>query len=257
MNLKKEADVLKAEEFRLSTCPICGAYVCHMYFMQDATTKKQSKWFSCACGIVFQDKKPDAVYDQKYWDKYAAHDKKIKDAYQYPVRIYAPLIEELIYGRKVLLIGRTTDHQEKAFADRGWVPYSIDKNTSFEPSERLFVGDFEDYQFPEGLKFSMIWMYQTLECFTDPVSAFNKAKSLLTEDGIIYIDTVDTDFINTRGSSSFIHWKPEYNHIMWNKRSLTRHLESIGFNVIMCRSNYEHRFPSWDTIQLIAQRKFF
>lgn len=256
LNLKKEADSLKTDEFRLSNCPVCSSYVCHMYFMQDSTTKKQSKWFSCSCGVVFQDKKPDMIYDQKYWDKYAQFDKKLREAYEYPIRIYAPLIEELIYGRKALLIGRVTQHQEDYFAERGWVPTSIDKNES-QVSDRLITADFETHPFLETQKYNLIWIYQTLECFIDPVLALNKCKSLLTEDGIIYIDTVDTDFINTRGSSSFIHWKPEYNHIMWNKRALTKHLESLGFNVIMCRSNYEHRFTSWDSIQLIAQKKFF
>lgn len=257
LNLKKEAEQLKAEEFRLSACPICSSYVCHMYFMQDATTKKQSKWFSCSCGVVFQDKQPSNSYDKAYLEKHLQYDKKLKDSFEYPVRIYAPLIEELIYGRKALLIGRQTSHQEEALADRGWVPYSIDKNTALEPKDRLFVGDFETYEFPENLKFSMIWMYQTLECFQDPAQALNKCKSLLTEDGILFIASPDTDFINTRGSSSFVHWKPDMHYLMWNRRSLSSHLEKLGFNVILARQNYEHRFPAWDDLHIIAQRKFF
>lgn len=257
LNLKKSASSLKQDEFRLSKCPLCGAYVCHIHFMQDAESKKQSKWFECSCGIVFQDSKPTGVYDKKYWDKYNDYSSKIEDCYKYPVRIYAPLIEELIYGRKVLIVGRQTDHQERAFSDRGWIAYSIDKNEYLEPSDRLFVGDFEKYEFQDNHRFSMIWFSHTLECFSDPISALSKAKSLLDEDGILFIASPDTDFIKTRGSTNFIHWKPEDNHIMWNKRSITRHLESLGFNVIMCRSNYEHRFPAWDDFHLIAQRKFF
>ncbi len=254
LNLKKEADTLKQEEFRLATCPICSAYVCHMYFMQDAKTKKQSKWFSCACGIVFQDKKPEGIYDQKYWDKYEQHDRKLKESYEYPVRIYSPIIEELIYGRRVLLIGKVTDHQEKALAGRGWVPTSIDKNEAADPN---ICADFESHEFQEGSKFSMIWIYHTLECFSDPVSALAKCKQLLTEDGILFIASPDTDFIHTRSSSSFIHWKPEFNYLMWNRRALTSHLEKLGFNLIMARQNYEQRFPVWDDIHLIAQKRFF
>lgn len=257
LNLKKEAEPVKQEEFRLSKCPNCESYVCHMYFMQDAKTKKQSKWFSCSCGVVFQDSKPSLVYDKKYWDKYNEYSAKIEDSYKYPVRIYSPLIEELAYGRKVLLIGRQTDHQERAFADRGWIPYSIDKNEYQESSDRLFIGDFENYDFPEGLKFNMIWAYHTLECFSDPIASLSKIKSLLTEDGILFLASPDTDFINTRGSTGFIHWKPEDNHIMWNRSTITRRLENLGFNVIMCRQNYEHRFPAWDDFHLIAQKKFF
>lgn len=257
LNFRKEADTLKAEEFRLSTCPVCKSYVCHMYFMQDSKTKKQSKWFSCSCGVVFQDKKPDKVYDGKYWDEYNKYNGKLKDPYEFPIRIYAPMIEELIYGRRALVVGRTTPHQEEALEARGWVVHTIDKNENAPNGIRGIVGDFENYDFSEYQKFNMVWMYQTLECMMNPLTALSKAKDLLTEDGILFIGTPDTDFINTRGSSSFIHWKPDMNNLMWNRRSLSSYLEKLGFNVIMARQNYGHRFPAWDDLHLIAQVKFF
>lgn len=257
LNFRKEADTLKAEEFRLSTCPVCKSYVCHMYFMQDSKTKKQSKWFSCSCGIVFQDKKPDKVYDKKYWDDYNKHGSKLRDPYEFPVRIYAPIIEELIYGRRALIVGRPTTHQEEALEARGWVVNTIDKNLESPSGIRHTFADFESYEFGGETKFNMIWMYHTLECFNNPLTALSKCRELLTEDGILFIGTPDTDFINTRGSSSFIHWKPEMHNLMWNKRSLTSHLEKLGFSVIMARQNYGHRFPAWDDLHLLAQVKFF
>lgn len=255
LNLKKEADVLEVGELKIATCPICSAYVCHTYFMQDAKTKKQSKWFACSCGVVFQSKLPEGLYDAAYRKKYALFDKKTKSAYEYPVRIYAPIIEERIYGRKVLVVGCPTPHQAEAFAARGWIDYSIDKNSSYEPSERFFVGDFENYQFPE--KYNMLWIYQTLECFADPIRALLKCKELLAEDGILFIGTPDTDFIHTRSSSNFVHWKPDMNYLMWNRRSLIKHLEKLGFNIILAVQNHERRFPAFDDIHLIAQVKFF
>ena len=257
LNLNKEAKALEVCGTQLTKCPVCEAYVLHQYFMQDSKTKVTSKWYSCSCGVVFQSEWPKAEYDKKYWDKYAQFDSKLREAYQYPVRIYSPIIEELIYGRKVLLVGRVNSHQEDAFAERGWVPYSIDLNESAGGESRVIIGDFEDHPFPPAQKFNLIWLYQTLECFKDPVKALQKAQELLTEDGIIFIASPDSDFIHTRSSSSFIHWKPEMNYLMWNRRSLTSQLEKLGFNVILSRQNYEHRFPFWDDLHLIAQRKFF
>jgi len=256
LNLKKEASpVVEVGELKLGTCPICSSYVCHQYFMQDAKTKKQSKWFSCSCGVVFQSQIPAGIYDSAYRKKYSTYDKKTESAYKYPVRIYAPLIEEVMYGRKVLIVGCPTFHQAEAFRERGWIDYQIDKNSSYEPSERFFVGDFETYEFPE--KYNLIWIYSTLECFIDPVKALSKCKDLLTEDGTMMIATPDTDFINTRSSSNFVHWKPDMNYLMWNQRSLTSCLEKLGFNVIMARKNHIHRFPATDDLHLIAQKKFF
>ena len=257
LNLKKEADTLKVGDIELGTCPICSAYVSHLYFMQDAKTKTQSKWYSCACGVVWNAAKPNALYDKSYFDKFGQDDKKLKDSYEYPVRIYAPLIEELLYGRTVLLIGTPTTHQEDYFAERGWIPYSIDKNKDQKERKSFICADFEIYDFPVDRKFSRIWIYHTLECFEKPVEALEKIKGLLTEDGIIVIGTPDTDFIHTRGSCGFIHWKPDMNYLMWNKRSLTSQLEKLGFTVIMARQNYEHRFPIWDDLHCIAPKKFF
>jgi SAM-dependent methyltransferase len=257
LNLKKEADVLEVGELTVATCPICKSFVSHIYFMQDAKTKNQSRWYSCACGVVFQSKLPQDNYDKAYADKYEQHDGKLKDCYEHPIRIYAPLIEELIYGRKVLLVGRTTSHQEDEFRRRGWIAQSIDKNKSFEASDTLIAGDFETHEFPKDTKLNMIWMYHTLECFSDPIATLSKCKDLLAEDGIIYIASPDTDFIHTRSSSGFIHWKPDMHYLMWNIDSIRTHLEQLGFNVILARQNYEHRFPYWDDFHLVAQRKFF
>jgi len=257
LNLNKEANQLKTDEIQLGQCPICSSYVSHIYYMREAKTKKESKWYSCACGVVWNIEKPSKTYDEKYWDEYAKYDKKLEDAYKYPVKIYAPIIEELIYGRKVLLIGRVNTHQEDAFEERGWVPYSIDKN-EFQPKcLRLFTGNFEDYKFGSDLKFNLIWIYHTLECFIDPISALVKCKNLLTEDGIIYLGAPDTDFIHTRGSAGFVHWKPDMNYLMWNRNSISNCLKTLGFNVILSRQNYEHRFPVWDDFHIIAQKKFF
>lgn len=257
INIKKEAESLEVGELKVTNCPVCGSYVSHTYFMQDATTKKKSKWFSCHCGVVFQSKLPDGKYDQEYYDKTSNLHPKTKTAYEYPVRIYAPIIEELIYGRRVLLVGQNNHYQADAFANRGWVPTTIDKNSRYSDSHDFIAADFEEYHFPEATKYNLIWMYHTLECFKDPLASLDFCNKILAEDGILFIGTPDTDFINTRSSSCFIHWKPEHNHIMWNRSSLSSHLDKLGFNVILSRQNYEHRFPVWDDQHLIAQRKFF
>jgi hypothetical protein len=257
LDFKKKAEHVPVEELRVANCPACKAYVCHVYLMQDKPTGKKSKWFSCSCGVVFQDKKPTGVYNQSYYDNTSNLNPKSKDSYEYPVRIYAPLIEELIYGRRVLLLGQNNNYQSDAFAERGWIPTTIDKNSRYKDSDRLIAADFESYKFNLSTKFNLIWIYHTLDNLIDPIASLELCKTLLAEDGIIVVMGADTDFINTRSSSCFVHWKPDYNHIMWNRRSLTRQLDSLGFNVIMSRQNYEHRFPVWDDYHILAQKKFF
>ena len=257
LDLKKKVDIKPQEELLVGQCPICSAFVSHRYYMQDKSSGKKSSWFSCSCGIVWNAIKPSKVYDEKYWLEGIKFDQKRKDSFEYLIKLYGPIIEELIYGRRVLIVGRPNTYTEDYFKYRGWVPTVIDKNTSFNSDSSLIASDFEHYQFPENIKYNLIWMYHTLECFSDPVGSLALCKKILAEDGILFIGTPDTDFINTRSNSCFVHWKYDENHIMWNRRSLTRHLDQLGFNVILSRQNYENRFPVWDDCHLVAQKKFF
>lgn len=257
LNLKKQADTLKVGDIELGTCPACISYVSHLYFMQDAVSKVQSRWYSCKCGVVWQAGIPKGVHDNKYLDG-IRNNNKLRDCYQHTIRLYAPIIEELVYGRRVLIVGGATPHEAEFFAHRGWIPEVIDKDPKVDDFKWLIRADFEKHDLgQDGKKYNLIWMYQSLECFLDPVSALAKCSSLLTEDGILFIGSPDTDFIHTRGSSGFIHWKPDMNFVMWNIPSITKQLEKLGFVVIMSRQNYEQRFPAWDDFHLMAQKKYF
>ena len=238
LQFKKKADQQIVEELNVVNCPVCKAYVCHQFFMKNSDSGITSRWFSCSCGVVWQSKLPsghkfkEEPFNQKTYDEYA-----------HAVKVYSPIIEELIYGRKVLIVNSPNDYQQKEFERRGWIVTKSD--------------DLEKQKFKESEKFNLIWLYSSLERFKDPIASLALCVKLLVEDGIIFIASPDTDFISTRSSSNFIHWKPETNHIMWNRRSIVRHLENLGFNVILNRQNYEHRFPAWDDFHVLAQKKFF
>ncbi len=238
LQFKKKADPVLVEELNVVNCPVCKAYVCHQFFMKDVKTGISSRWFSCSCGVVFQSKLPTG---KKI--KQEPFSKKFYDDFAYPVKVYSPIIEELIYGRKVLIVSPQNDYQQKEFQRRGWIVETVQ--------------DFEKHKFKESQKFNMVWLYSALEQFHDPIASLQFCHKLLVEDGILFIASPDTDFISTRSSSNFMHWDSERNHIMWNRRSICRHLEYLGFNIILNRQNYEHRFPVWDDFHILAQKKFF
>jgi hypothetical protein len=238
LNLKKEAESVQTDELVLGTCPACSSYVSHLYFMRNAETKKESRWYSCSCGVVWQGRVPMGKREP-----FDASDKKLKDAYEYIVRLYAPIIEEAIYGRKAVVVGHATDHIQATLTHRGWICGALEDG-------------FDTYDFGTE-KLSLLIFYHSLESFSDPIAVLRKAKSLLTEDGILFIAGPDTDFINTRGSSRFRYWRPDTHYIMWNRRAITKQLESLGFNVLMARQNCWMRFPETDDFHMIAQCKFF
>ena len=223
----------------------------------------RSDYYHCRCGVVFQLEFPindklsyEDVYKKEYADNYLGLGQKYIDMCQYPIRLFVPLIEELIYGRKMLEVGFLSHFFMQGMKERGWLTWGIDLMNGIENSERILKGNFEDYDF-KNMKFNLIWMSHVFEHFKDPVAVLKKCYDLMPEDGVLYIATPDTDFIHTRSNAGFPHWKAKEHYIMWNKESLNKELEKIGFNVIMSRRNYQQRFSSWDDCQIIAQKSFF
>ena len=235
-------------------CPICGSIVLHTHYMRDADSKTESIWYHCSCGVVFNSE--PAPYDPPKIDRYKDGGKKYEDSCKFPVHVYAPIIEESVYGRKMMEVGHTHPYLLESMGERGWITMSMDKNPAYEDSETHLVEDIEETEPDDDFKVSLVWMDQTLEKLRKPKETLAKIFNLLTEDGILFLATADVDFINTRSPSKFNHWNPR-NYVMWNRRSLTSFLEQLGFSVIVCRKNQEHRFTGSDTIHIIAQKKFF
>lgn len=255
LGIKKEANQLVDNVVEIAQCPLCESVTTHMYFMQDASTKQQSKWYSCSCGIVWQAKYKGYEYDQSYINKLPSGP-KVESSFRYVPKLIAPLIEEMTYGRKMLMIGHQP-YQLDEMKLRGWIPFSIDKNSVYQTGPRLISADFESYPFAQDEKYSLIWIYHVLESFHNPFESLKKCQSLLAEDGILFIGTPDTDFLYTRGPAGFLHWKRDYNHILWNRSSLVSYLEKLGLDVVLSRKNYEPRFAYQDDMWLLAQKKFY
>ena len=223
---------------------------------------ERSDYWHCSCGVVFQEKFPigegltyEDVYKSSYVENYLGLGQKYIDMCHYPVRVYVPLIEEMTYGRKLLEVGFISHFFMQEMKKRGWLTWGIDVIKG-EENERIFNGNFEDYDF-KNLKFNLIWMSHVFEHFKNPIGVIKKCYDLLSEDGVIYIATPDTDFIYTRSSSGFMHWKRDEHYIMWNRESLSNELKKGNFDVILSRRNYEQRWVSYDDLHVIAQKKFF
>lgn len=236
-------------------CPICSIETNDEQRIVE-NNGTSSDWYTCPCGIVFQSEKPKhGCYDEKYLGNYAGA-KNVDLQQVHAAHTFAPLIEELTYGRKMLDVGFNLPQNMHYFRERGWITTGLDINKTFEGESGIITGNFETYDdFKE--EYDLIWMSHVLEHFDDPLAVLRKAHKLLSETGVIYIATPDIDFISKHGVTGFPHWNKTEHYIMWNLRSLVRELERIGFFVVMKRRNYSPRFTSWLDVQVIAQRNYF
>lgn len=237
-------------------CPACpGEAVSNsMFKMHNSDTDQMSRWHECVCGCVWQADPVVQDFGSTYIKKLLEDKEKYAESSTYPCRLYAPIIEELTYGRKMLDVGYTSPYNMLAFRKRGWVSYGIENCPEAETTPRLIKGDFETHSFP--FKFDLLWLSNVMENLRHPLLTLEKAYDILQESGVLYISTPDTDFIRHNSPAGFSHWD-RANNLMFSSRSLKFHLEKLGFNVVLQRKNYEKRFTAWDTQHVIAQKRFF
>jgi len=258
-------------------CPVCGVDTNYVYKIEAETEGglEHSTWYRCTCGVVFQDQLPNDndIYNKDYAKIYGTGEKNQARGI-HAARMYAPIIEELTYGRMMLDVGFGTLHNLKFFEDRGWLTWGIDKHDGVKPGKNIYKGDFMAYNFnlplhTKSLKeligtdkikkrtFNLIWMAHILEHFPDPLMALRKAYDLLSDDGVLYIATPDIDFVYKTGVGGWPHWKKKEHYVLWNEASLRREVERLGFKVVMSRRNFSARFTSWWDIHLICQKNYF
>lgn len=234
--------------------------------MQDSGSKEISYWNRCRCGVVWQPTHPeniDKFYGKKYIKALQEDKEKYSDSCFYYSRTYAPIIEELTYGRKILDVGYTSPYNMQSFGTRGWIPFGIDFNEDSPESQRLIKGNFEHYEFPKdddnhtATGYDLIWLNHVIENFKDPVKSFKKCYELLNDSGCLFIATPDTDMIITNSASRYEYWRERECYIMWSMDALIKQLEQAGFEVILKRRNHEIRYTYTNDLHIIAQRRFF
>jgi hypothetical protein len=217
-------------------------------------------WYACSCGVIFQNEFAP-VYEKPDLND-------TEDNQKHAVNIYAPLIEELTYGRQALQVEyeRNPGVMDE-LAERGWVTWGIDEN-AVKPGKNLYKGDFLLYPFTPRIKdkqiaeelegqrrrFDLIGMQDHLERQCSPLKTLQRAYELLDTTGVLYISTPEIDFIYNEGVRDWIHWKAKEYNFLWSERALVREIERIGFKVVMSRKNLSVRFTRHYETHIIAQK---
>lgn len=209
-------------------------------------------WHFCACGSLFHPKTPDpAVFQNGYRDQYS----QIKDFQAHILhleRVYLPLIEELVYGRRFLDVGFTVPVLMDALRARGWLAKGID----LIKTPGHIHGDFEQYKFQvDGdQRYDFIHMGHVLESFRDPVAALRKAYELLRPNGVLLITTPDAEIMWQTGFKLFGHFNSKQACFFFSERELLRQLNKIGFDLILRHKNLSRRFISWNNLHLLVMK---
>lgn len=237
-------------------CKLCDQIVYQNYKL----TNSEHLWYHCACGCMFHDDKTPAeeVFTVEH-NKKLSEIKSHEDRAKYFARVYGPIIEERIYGRKMLDVGYGTDVLIKEWERRGWCVDGIDVCPN-----SYISGNFESFDFwKEGHdRYDLIWMGDVLQCFNDPVKAIYKAYNLLNPNGLLFIVTPNTKLMRKGRVSGWGHWDQKENKQFISidilKDILARCDESLtGRMKIIYEDDHvtSKRFITCSNMHLIAQKQ--
>jgi SAM-dependent methyltransferase len=238
-------------------CKICNAIVCHNYLLKGAGLDIESRWYHCgACGCVFNLAQPDPVkvFTQEYRKQFEGL-KEGENRYKHYIRCFAPWVEEKVYGRKFLDVGYCVDYIILEMRARGWLATGID----LIPNDKYLTSDFISHDF-EDERFDFIMLNDFLQCVDEPMRALKKAYHLLNPCGILMIVTPNTDLIRLNKIQDWGHWDMSDSRQFFSEELLIRMIGKVTdkpgeyLKVIFKDNNISNRFPSWHTIQLLAQK---
>ncbi len=213
-----------------STCTVCGGTD---FGPAEHATVGQTPYLSCNnCGLWSQFPPPEFRYEselQPESGKGALH--------EIAILVNQDLAERLNFHHKpknILDIGSKYPFFLKCFKDLGVENVlGIDGcDEILEFGEELGVpvvkGDFLEHDFGEE-KFDLITLVHCIEHFPDPGAALRKCKSLLNEDGVIYIRTpeLDTSGIDIHLSDEHYQIHP----ILFSKNSFHNLARKEGFYI--------------------------
>lgn len=243
----------------MQRCKLCDhrVYTEYKTLMPKKDPKEEDRyvqWEHCGCGYVFHDQefkhKFDADYVKKYQDL-----KLINERFDYYIRLFAQIIEEKTYGKRMLDVGFCTTHIIDGFSKRGWITTGID----LIPNDHL-TGDFETFDFGVA-KFDLIWMGDVLQCFEQPIHAIYRAYELLNPDGILFVSTPNSDLLRKEGIKTFGHWDYKVNRSFINESILRRALAVCDRDftgtftpIYFDAANTSQRFVTWNNMHCIARK---
>lgn len=158
------------------------------------------------------------------------------------IRIIKNFLKEK--GKEIFEIGSGSGLFLSLLTNKGYIVSGLEPNISgVRYAKKYFDLDlekcfFEDFQ--SSKKFDMILAFHVLEHFSDPVSALNKIKSLLKENGYLFLKVPRLDSWASKLYGKFWHGYDLPRHrVHFTKKGLTDLLKKEGFETVKFKEDFD------------------
>ncbi len=153
-------------------------------------------------------------------------------------RMYAAKIAKLrSEPGKMLDVGAAAGFILRGFVDSGWQGTGLEPNSEMAKfgakalGLHISRGSLENFRSRE--KFDLVSMIQVVAHFYDPRSAFERARDLLNDDGLLLIETWNRESLSARIFGKGWHeYSPPSVLQFFSESGLTRFLAEIGFEKV-------------------------
>ena len=232
------------------TCEICGRDNFSTIFINKETSESDSKEYRIAtnqiekphqllkctnCGLVFSDDVStkscfEKAYIEMQDDEYLMEEASRRKT----CRMVLKRIEKLKRRGKLLEIGCANGLFLDEAKKSGWETYGIEpsKWAANHAKQTLGLnvtqGTIEDAQYPERT-FDAVVMLDVIEHLNSPKSALEKARSLLKNDGILYLSTPDISSVTSKLLKSKWWGINKYHYFCFSRKTLTDLLNVCNF----------------------------
>jgi 2-polyprenyl-3-methyl-5-hydroxy-6-metoxy-1,4-benzoquinol methylase len=236
-------------------------------------TKKNSyNFYKCNnCGLIFIFPVPEnhlKIYSLDYFGGaqkgFGYVDYEIdKKAMSSTLNSYLDKIEKFIPDKdKLLDVGTATGFFMELAKQRGWEvqgveisEYAVQK--AREKGLNVTTGTLESSDFKEG-SFNLITFWDVVEHLSNPKSTLSSAYRILKKDGVIAINTPDSESFVARILNKGWHLIVPPEHLfLFNQKNLSKLLKEIGFEILFV-DKIGKRFTLQYVTQILANKqKFF
>lgn len=182
-------------------CDLCGGHDFQVISNKDRHGRPLTTVICLACGLVSHMPVPGQEEIADYYARHYRRDyhgettpspRRIMRAWKNGERIHAQLAPHLKPGMSVFEIGAGIGCTVKVFEQSGFQASGIEPNEDFNrfTRERLKakVANTNLFDLPQQAKHDMVLLIHVIEHFTSPTKALLHIRSLLNDDGLLYVE---------------------------------------------------------------------
>ena len=220
-----EVFVTDSPEFIL-TIGVCGCEKCGLIFLNPRMNQQQlSDYYSKQSRIPRNYVESDSPFS------------KLMEMQINEIKKFKPIVEGMSVleigcaeGFFLQSLGKRVDGNLKLYGIELSKQY-IDYVKRFHPDVVLFEDPFEQTDLGD-LKFDLVVVRHVLEHISSPMAFLAKIRSILSREGIVYIEVPDMNEVPFSISPLYHH-----EHLLYfTSRTLNNYLKSVGFETLTCRS---------------------